>query len=160
MNAQYAMVPPSNVLGGSSARCVRCHEKLRPGQPRAVEIDAKGVVRCVECAPKSRSILAVEPVARAVYAACVGNRPLVRVYATTAAPYLGAAVEIAISAVEMAISVSGAIDLADGLRIENALLRSEAESLRRERDALREELRRLNDFAGDTLARGILGGVS
>ena len=58
---QYAHVPPAHLLGGLSVRCSRCSTVLRPGQPRAVQIEPSGAVRCVVC-PVSR--VAPEPEAR------------------------------------------------------------------------------------------------
>lgn len=162
---QYAHVPPAHLLGGPSARCPRCHVVLRPGQPRAVQIEPSGAVRCVACpvrtAPPSRALLAVEPILRAAYAAAAGNTPLVRVYARAAAPYLGVLADTALVAVEAGIERSGVVTLAEGQRLEAALLRSEIASLRCELSDTRRELAETRALIRDAHDDGeaVLSGV-
>ena len=47
--AWYAAVPPSGVLGAPAVRCARCRAWLRPGDERAVEVDAAGAWQCERC---------------------------------------------------------------------------------------------------------------
>lgn len=115
-------------------------------------MDAHGVV---SAAPPSRALLAVEPILRAAYAAAAGNSPLVRVYAREAAPYLGVLADTAIVAVEAGIERSGVVTLAEGHRLEAALLRSEIASLRRELSETRALIREACDD-GEAVLSGVV----
>lgn len=142
--------PVQHLLGGPSVRCARCSTVLRPGQERAVQLEPSGAVRCVECpvraAPPARALLAVEPILRAAYAA---------------APYLGVLADTAIVAVEAGIERSGVVTLAEGQRLEAALLRSEIASLRRELSDTRRELAETRALIRDACDDGevVLSGV-
>lgn len=161
---QYTHVPSANILGSVYVKCARCHVVLRPGQPRAVQIDNAGAVRCVTCVYPARPLLAVDPIVRAVAAALGGNAPLVRVYAHAAAPALGTLVDTAHLAIEDAIEASGVVVLADGWRLENAVLRSEVEAARGELARVRAELHdarraltEASDTVGEIVSRGPIG---
>ena len=105
-----------------------------------VAVLASCFVPLTRATPPTRALLAVEPILRAAYAAAAGNGPLVRVYARAAAPYLGVLADTALVAVEAGIERSGVVTLAEGQRLEVALLRSEIASLRRELSDARREL--------------------